>query len=141
LLNALREEIGAAPTTEDVYVRIRLKVRKPGAILRGFIDLYAKRVLVFRTTQTEDFLADRRGIVEMFVRIPSHLLSETTYTVNVTVYTILVKETKVVLDNALTFMAYEHDSSGRLKRGVTAPLLEWTVQRHVNARKKRKSAV
>ena len=31
LLNALREEIGAAPTTEDVYVRIRLKVRKSGA--------------------------------------------------------------------------------------------------------------
>ena len=45
-------------------------------------------------------------------RIPSHLLAETTYTVNVTVYTMLVKETKVVLDNALTFMAYGHDTSG-----------------------------
>ena len=141
LLNALRDEIGAAPTTEDVYVRIRLKVRKAGATLRGFIDLYAKRVLVFRTTQAEEFVADRRGVVEMFVRIPSHLLAETTYTVNVTVYTMLVKETKVVLDNALTFMAYGHDTSGRLKRGAIAPLLEWTVQRHVNARKKRKSVV
>jgi hypothetical protein len=86
-------------------------------------------------------VADRRGVVEMFVRIPSHLLAETTYTVNVTVYTMLVKETKVVLDNALTFMAYGHDTSGRLKRGAIAPLLEWTVQRHVNARKKRKSVV
>ena len=141
LLNALREEIGAAPTTEDVYVRIRLKVRKSGATLRGFIDLYAKRVLVFRTTQTEEFLVERRGVVEMFVRIPSHLLAETTYTVNVTVYTMLVKETKVVLDNALTFMAYGHDTSGRLKRGAIAPQLEWTAQRHVNARKKRKSVV
>ncbi len=141
LLNALREEIGAAPTTEDVYVRIRLKVRKSGATLRGFIDLYAKRVLVFRTTQIEEFVAERRGVVEMFVRIPSHLLAETTYTVNVTVYTMLVKETKVVLDNALTFMAYGHDTSGRLKRGALAPLLEWTVERHVNARKKRKSVV
>jgi hypothetical protein len=52
-----------------------------------------------------------------------------------------VKETKVVLDNALTFMAYGHDTSGHLKRGALAPLLEWTVERHVNARKKRKSVV
>jgi lipopolysaccharide transport system ATP-binding protein len=141
LLNALREEIGAAPTTEDTYVRIRLKVRKPGATLRGFIDLYAKRVLVFRSTQPETFVADHRGVVDLFIRIPADLLAETTYTVNVTVYTFLVKETKVVLDNALTFMAYGRDDGGQLKRGAIAPRLEWTVQSHMNARKKRKSLV
>jgi lipopolysaccharide transport system ATP-binding protein len=139
LLNALREEIGAASTTEDVYVRIRLKVRKPGATLRGFIDLYAKRFLVFRSTQAEEFVADHRGVVDLFVRIPPDLLAETTYTVNVTVYTMLVKETKVVLDNALTFMAYGRGDGGQLKRGGLAPRLEWTVQSHVNDRKKRKS--
>ena len=139
LLNSLREEIGAAPTSEDVYVRIRLKVRKRGATLRGFIDLYAKRVLVFRSTQVESFVVDHFGVVDLFVRIPADLLAETTYTVNVTVYTFLVKETKVVLDNALTFMAYGRDDGGQLKRGALAPKLEWTVQSHMNARKKRKS--
>jgi lipopolysaccharide transport system ATP-binding protein len=137
LLNALREEIGAAPTAEDVYVRIRLKVRRPGATIHGFIDLYAKRVFAFRSTQSERFVADRRGIVDLLVRIPENLLAETTYTVNVTVYTHLVKETKVVLDNALTFMAYGRDASGLVKRGAVAPSLEWTV----HARKRRKSAV
>jgi lipopolysaccharide transport system ATP-binding protein len=141
LLNALREEIGAAPTTEDVFVRIRLKVRKPGATLRGFIDLYAKRFLVFRSTQTETFVANHRGVVDLLVRIPANLLAETTYIVNVTVYTMLVKETKVVLDNALTFMAYGRDDGGQLKRGAVAPRLEWTVQSHMNARKKHKSLV
>ena len=139
LLSTAREEIGAAPTSEDVYIRIRLKVRKPGATLRGFIDLYAKRTLVFRSTQTESFVADHRGVVDLFVRIPADLLAETTYTVNVTVYTFLVKETKVVLDNALTFMAYGRDDGGQLKRGALAPRLDWTVQSHMNARKKRKS--
>jgi lipopolysaccharide transport system ATP-binding protein len=139
LLNSLREEIGAAPTSEDVYVRIRLKVRKRGATLRGFIDLYAKRVLVFRSTQVESVVVDHFGVVDLFVRIPADLLAETTYTVNVTVYTFLVKETKVVLDNALTFMAYGRDDGGQLKRGALAPKLEWTVQSHMNARKKRKS--
>ncbi len=141
LLNALREEVGAASTMEDAYVRIRLKVRKPGATIRGFIDLYAKRFLVFRSTQADEFVADRRGVVDVFVRIPPDLLSETTYTVNVTVYTNLVKETKVVLDGALTFMAYGREAGGQLKRGAVAPRLDWTVQSHASARKKRKSVV
>jgi hypothetical protein len=141
LLNAVGEEIGGAPTTEDVYIRVRLKVRKPGAGLRGFIDVYAKRFLVFRTTQQNEFIAEHRGVVDLLVRIPAHLLAETTYTVNVTVYTNLGKDQKVVLDNALTFMAYGHEAGTQLKRGALAPKLDWTVQSHMNARKKRKSAV
>ena len=141
LLNRLGEEIGAAPTFEDVFVRIRLKVRKGGAVLRGFIDLYSKRFLVFRSTQAEAFTAEHFGVVDLLVRVPPYLLAETTYTVNVTVYTVLGKETKVVLDNALTFMAYGHEGAAQLKRGAVAPQLEWTVQSHQRARKKRKSAV
>jgi hypothetical protein len=75
------------------------------------------------------------------LKIPAHLLAETTYTVNVTVYTVLVKETKVVLDNALTFMAYGRETGTQLKRGALAPRLEWTTQSHVSARKKGKSVV
>lgn len=141
LLNALRKEIGAAPTTEDVYVRVRIKVRKPDAVLRGFIDVYSKRFLVFRTTQTEDLVVDLPGVVDLLVRIPAHLLAETTYTVNVTVYTILGKESKVVLDNALTFIAYGHEADAQLKRGAIAPRLEWTVRRFKSARRKGKSVV
>lgn len=69
------------------------------------------------------------------------MLAETTYTVNVTVYTILGKETKVVLDNALIFMAYGHEPGAQLKRGAMAPRLDWTVQSHVSARNKRQSVV
>ena len=53
----------------------------------------------------------------------------------------LGKETKVVLDNALTFMAYGHEAGAQLKRGAIAPRLDWTAQSHVSARKKRKSVV
>src|SRR6185503_7383967 len=80
LLNAAGEEVGAAPTTEDVSVRIRLKVRKPGAALRAFIDVYAKRFLVFRSGQPDAIVVDRRGVVDLIMRIPAHLLAETTYT-------------------------------------------------------------
>jgi hypothetical protein len=140
LLNAVGEPIGAAPTTEDVHVRIRLKARKPTAELRGIVDLYAKGVFIFRAAQPEAFIVDRRGVVDLLVRIPAHLLAETTYSVNVTVMTFHVKESKVVLPNALTFMAYGGDEAAPLKSprsGVLAPRLEWQTQAHLNARKKK----
>jgi lipopolysaccharide transport system ATP-binding protein len=141
LLNSLGEEVGAAPTAEDVFLRVRLKLRKPGAALRGMIDLYSKRVLAFRTTQPEEYTADHWGIVDLLVRVPAHLLAETTYTVNVTVYTVLGKEMKVVLDNALTFLAYGGETGAQLKHGALAPRLDWTVQSHRHVGKQRKSAV
>ena len=143
LLNALGEEIGAAPTTEDVYIRIRLKVRKPGAALaRLRRRLREGGLSCSAPSRPRKSSPTAAACFDLIVRIPAHLLAETTYTVNVTVYTTLVKETKVVLDNALTFMAYGRRERVRsCKRGAIAPRLDWTVQSHVNARKKRKSVV
>jgi ABC-type polysaccharide/polyol phosphate transport system ATPase subunit len=144
LLNAAGETIGAAPTTEDVYVRIRIKARKPDATLRGMIDVYAKDKLLFRAAQPEPVPTERRGVLDLLVRIPAHLLAETTYSVSVTVTTFHVKEAKVVLPNALRFMAYAGDPSASPaggKSGVIAPRLDWRVQTHANARKQQRSAV
>jgi len=141
LLNARGEEVGAASIAEDNYLRIRMKVRKPGAVLKGFIDVHAKRSLVFRSVQQQEVVAEHRGVTDLLVRIPAYLLAETTYTVNVTIYTVLVKETKVVLDNAITFMAYGQEAGAQLKRGVVAPSLDWTAQHHSDVRKRRKSVV
>jgi hypothetical protein len=101
-------------------------------------DLYAKRIAVFRTATENEVIAERRGLLDLVVRIPGQLLAETTYTVNVAVYTVLGKETKLVLDNALTFMAYGAESAATVKRGVVAPRLEWTAQDPVKIRKEKK---
>jgi lipopolysaccharide transport system ATP-binding protein len=142
LLNAAGEDIGAAPTTEDVFIRIRLKVRKAGATLRGVVDFHTKAMYVFRAVQPEPVTVDRRGVVDLLVRVPAHLLAETTYTVYVTVMTFYVKESKVVLPRALTFMAYGEGDGFQVKgqrSGVVAPRLEWHTQAHLNARKQRKT--
>jgi lipopolysaccharide transport system ATP-binding protein len=141
LLNALGEEVGAAPAAEDVYVRIRLKIRKPEVAIRGVADVFAKRFLLFHAEQQQEFVVPKRGVVDLLLRIPAPLLAETTYSVTVTVYTTLGKEMKVVLDNALTFMAYGEKTAGHLRRGLIAPPVEWTVQSHVRARKKPKAVV
>jgi len=141
LLNAAGEAIGAAPTTEDVFIRTRLKVRKEGAGIRGVVDVHAKGVLVFRALQPDEFMTERRGVVDLLVRIPAHLLAEATYTVGVTVHTRHGKETKILLPNALTFMGYGGQHAGAYKGGVIGPQLEWNVQSHVHVRKKHKSVV
>jgi lipopolysaccharide transport system ATP-binding protein len=138
LVNSSGDEIGAAPIAEDVSIRIRLKIRRPGAGLRALADVYAKRVAVFRTASENEVIAERRGLLDLVVRIPANLLAETTYTVNVTVYTFLGKETKLVLDNALTFMGYGPETAATVKRGVVAPRLEWIAQDPVKVRKEKK---
>src|SRR5687768_9842038 len=128
LLNAAGETIGAAPTTEDVHIRIRVKARKPTAELRGIVDVHAKGVFLFRAVQPQPFVVDRRGVIDLLVRIPASFLAETTYTVTVIVMTFHVKESKVILPNALTFMAYGQDDPSLPKgprSGVLAPRLEW----------------
>jgi lipopolysaccharide transport system ATP-binding protein len=145
LLNAAGEPIGAAPAAQDVFVRIRLKARKSDAQLRGIVDVYAKGVFLFRTLQPEPVVTTRRGVVDVFVRIPAHLLAETTYTVNVTVMTYHGKESKVILPNALTFMAYRDEQAAQQRSGgrsgVIAPRLEWHIQAHENARKKQRKTL
>lgn len=143
LLNASGQEIGAAPTTEEVYVRFRLKIRKRGAAVRGVVDVYARDVFLFRTVQSDEFVADRIGVFDLLVRIPAHLLTETVYSVNVTVYTrVLEKESKVVVDNALTFLAYGDQQGAEFRSqarpGLIAPRLDWNVHA---PKQKRKSVV
>ena len=87
LLNAAGEEIGAAPTDEDVFIRLRLKMRKVGRGIRAVVDLHAKGVFLFRAVQPDEYISESRNIVDVLVRIPAHLLAETTYMVNVSVYT------------------------------------------------------
>jgi hypothetical protein len=147
LLNAAREEVGAAPTKEDVYIRLRMKVRKPGTLLRGQIDVSVKNAFLFRSTQPQEVAADHRGVFDLLVRVPAQLLGETTYWVTAVVYTRLGdKESKVVLDRALTFMAYAETFSGEELRtpgrsGAIAPRLDWDIKSHTNARKQQRDPV
>jgi hypothetical protein len=55
-----------------------------------------------------------------------------------------VKESKVILPNALTFMAYGQEDPSLPKgprSGVLAPRLEWQAHAHLSARKKQRTTV
>ena len=126
LLNAGGEVVGAARMTEDAFIRIRVKARKAGVALRGIVDVETKGNFLFRAVQEEQVLTEGRAIIDLIARLPAHFLAQTTYSVTVIVQTHLGKETKLVLENALTFMVYGSEEAGDYKSGVIAPRLDWS---------------
>ncbi len=90
---------------------------------------------MFRSAQPELIWLSAEMLYEAVVKIPANLLSETNYTVNVSITLIRGEreEHALVVNNALAFMVYgaqAADVSGSLHRiGVVDPTLEWSLER------------
>jgi len=143
LLSAAGREIGAAATTEDVFVRIDLEAFKR-VYVKGGLDLFAKNQLVFRALGTEWLDLPEPGHFSLLARIPGHLLADITYSVNVSVTTLRdgqERQYTLVVYNALSFMAYNTETEGAVsakgklnRTGLIAPRLDWQVEAaHVRA--------
>lgn len=138
LLNAEGEVVGAARMTEDAFIRIRMKARKPGVGLQGFIDVETKGTFLFRSLQEEEVVSEGRAIIDLLIRLPAQFLAQTTYTVSIVVQVRhFTKMSKVVLDNALSFMVYGAEEAGDYKTGLLAPRLDWSSKIYPYVRGKR----
>ena len=131
LLNASKEDVGAANLKEDNYIRVRVRVAKRGATeLRAIVDAYVKGAFVFRSVQPEYVVARDRGVYDLFVHIPANFLSETTYAFHVAVHARQDKDARAFLPNALSFLAYGSDDTGLYGSAPITPQLEWTMVEH-----------
>lgn len=136
LVSSAGRDIGGAPISEDVYVKVRLNALKPRLMLKCALDLNTRGQLVFRSSDAETHQLGDPGMYEILAKIPANLLAESTYLV--TVSCIMIKkgeptEYPLVVYNALSFIAYSTENrvtpAGRLQRpGLIAPRLEWTVR-------------
>jgi hypothetical protein len=104
--------------------------------VRCQIDVSARGSVVFRSVQPEPAPVEAAGEVIARVRIPPHLLAETSYTVKASLAFFDGGEaTTCVLYNALSFHVYDaqrgDSARGTYKGqmpGVVAPRLEWQMQ-------------
>jgi lipopolysaccharide transport system ATP-binding protein len=139
LLTIDGREIGSPPRSEDVYVRIRFRTRRAKARVRCAIDLMTRGVLVFRSAQPELVPVVADTSYEALVRIPANLLSETNYSVGVSITLLRGEEEEhaLVVNKALAFLVYGEQGvsadDGRHKKGVVNPDLEWTLQTEADA--------
>jgi hypothetical protein len=140
LLSSEGREIGAVQHDEDIHLRVTFSALTRGITVRGVISVMARGVVAFRTPQPADLTVEEPGIFAIRVRIPSHLLADTIYTVKVGILLVAdQQQSTLVLDNALVFRVYAaHDANdkslltlyhGSSHSGVVMPELEWEVAR------------
>jgi lipopolysaccharide transport system ATP-binding protein len=138
LVSSAGLEIGAAKMTEAALVRVALRLSRGMVGIRCGFDVYTRGIQVFRSLQPEPVVGEEPGVYEATARIPANLLSETIYSLNVSVTIVDEgREHYLVLYNALSFRVYDVDESrsargqyfkGRLG-GVVTPKLEWSLTR------------
>jgi len=132
LVSTTGKDIGAAPTSEEIFIRIRFRVtRAPIAIRVGF-DLYRRRLLLFRSIDQVTHTIETPGVYEGWGTIPANFLSEISYSVHVF---LLLEDgdhsSSLIIYNAVTFMGYATGKGPTdpavLKGGLLAPRLDWRV--------------
>ena len=130
LVSDTGKQIGAAPLSEDVYLRIRILVKKGGLerVRYGF-DLYYRKTMLFRSMNGDEGVIDEPGHYEAWGRIPKHLLSEVMYSANAfLLFSRAGKDFSLIIYNALSFATYStDDASVRRMRGLLAPQLDWKL--------------
>jgi lipopolysaccharide transport system ATP-binding protein len=138
LVSESGRDIGGAPISEDVYVKVRLNVLRAHVNVRCALDMNTRGQLLFRSSDSEVHRCDEEGIYNILAKIPANLLAESTYSVTVNcslTYHNEPTEFLLVAYNALTFIAFSTEdttaptSGGRLQKpGLIAPKLEWAVK-------------
>jgi lipopolysaccharide transport system ATP-binding protein len=137
LVSSTGRDIGGAPISEDIYVKIRLNALKPRLGLKCALDLTTRNHLLFRSTDTETHQLGEPGVYEVLARIPANLLAECTYAVTVSCIITWKNEPNefpLVVYNALSFIAFSTEdrvagAGGRVeKNGLIAPRLDWAVR-------------
>lgn len=137
LVDDAGSQIGAVDYRDGASVSIAVEVQEAPITLRCSIQLNCLGTPVFRSVQRSTFTAKTAGLYRFSVKLPSNLLAETVYNVDLGVNDNDNKKANrpIVSYNALTFRVYdpvESEShrgsfSGSLK-GVVAPLLEWSAE-------------
>ena len=137
LASSAGRDIGGAPISDDVYVRVRLNALKRHLEIKCALDLNTRGQLLFRSTDPVAHQLGEAGVYEILAKIPANLLAEANYSVTVSCIITLKNEPQeypLVVYNALTFIAYATQEPtvtvpGRMqKSGLIAPRLDWTVR-------------
>ena len=137
LVSSTGRDIGGAPISEDIAIKIRLNVLKTHCKVRCALDVNTRGHLLFRSTDRETHRLAEPGVYDIFAKIPANLLAENNYSVTVSCIMMRHEEPQefpLVVYNALNFIAFSSEESaaavvGRLQKpALIDPRIEWTLR-------------
>jgi lipopolysaccharide transport system ATP-binding protein len=135
LTSADGREIGAVRTSDEALVNVAVKIAEDNLTVRFVLHMHARGTLAF-LVRSEVYEVPRAGRYVATVKIPSHLLAETIYSVTVEAIVIVSATEKypMMAFNAFAFQVFDTESSRRdVRGGVVAPELEWTFRTRTEA--------
>jgi lipopolysaccharide transport system ATP-binding protein len=125
-------EVGAVRPSDDVFVRIGVRITEGGLTVRFAVHAHKGATLAFRVV-SENNPVDRPGTYVAVLKIPANILAETMYSLNIEAIIIRPDVAKYPLAafNALTFRVFNPSNARRDNLGgVVAPAVEWCFAPH-----------
>jgi len=125
-------EVGAARVDEKCSVRIRVEAFTKLIITHCALDFYVGNVWVMRAHADKERLVEA-GIHDIYFRIPSNFLAQTTYTMSVSIGITRKNDSReypLVMYKALRFLAYSGEAAPQRtakKEALLAPRLSWDL--------------
>ena len=134
LVSQAGKEVGAVRVDEKCAVRIAFETFINLTLAHCDMDLYVGNVWVLRAHGGDKSRRIETGQYYVYFRLPAHFLSQTTYTMSVSI-TVQRKnddrEYTLVMYRALRFMAYTGDSEAvrpAKRAALLAPKLSWDIE-------------
>ena len=118
---------------EDIYIRLVYQVGVPNTSFRCALVFSTQGVAAFSSVEPIELERSRTGLYSSVVKVPSHLLSESEYSVNVSAFASAgSKKHYVSVRNAINFQIYDSMTNPSARgdytqnlAGVVRPMLHW----------------
>jgi len=128
------DPVSVVDVRNRIVLRMEYQVRKAGLKFRCVFGFYTQGVYAFSAMEAEEKARLHEGIYYSSIVIPSHLLSEGEYIVEVSIFSSAgAKVRYVLLNGALSFQVYDSMTDTYSARGdyaqnfagVVRPLFQW----------------
>ena len=118
---------------EDIYIRLVYQVGVPNTSFRCALVFSTQGVAAFSSVEPVEMERSGTGLYSSVVKVPSHLLSESEYSVNVSAFASAgSKKHYVSVRNAINFQIYDSMTNPSARgdytqnlAGVVRPMLHW----------------
>jgi hypothetical protein len=132
LTSADGREVGAVRRSDEVLVRIGVRLDQPDVTVRLGVHVHKGAMPAFKVT-SEDYAVGEAGTYLGIVKLPANLLAETMYSMNIQVVIVnkMGQPFALTAYNALTFRVFDPTSSRRDQiGGLVSPAVEWSFSPH-----------
>lgn len=121
--------------TDEIFIRLTYRVGVPNIAFRCALIFNTQGVIAFASIEPSETVRSEPGIYQSIVKVQAHLLSESEYSLNVSIFASAgAKQHYVNLRNVLNFQVYDSMTKPSARGdytqnllGVVRPMLKWDV--------------